>query len=393
MLPFLSMPKSSKPDLKVPKVSELKVLPSEKNPLSPAQQRFNKLLAKVDKLGRKLQDFERLAGKVRGPHLECITELERQEFVVQRQMLLFLHERLQRKGLTAAQQKTARTIVKILLHRQANDSDAEVMALHAAYGLAEDAQLQSQALDEEMLNMVEDAMGGALDRQALEGLETPEQVLEALMQQMHAHDAAKQERQAARRAQRPPTERQRKTQEQEQDAKATLRSIYRQLASALHPDRETDPAERERKHTLMVQVNTAYERGDLTALLHLQLQAEQVDAEHIARMADDKIAALSLLLKQQVATLEEQLMDAEMALSSELGVLVRASMKEAAVLHALLDEQETQTQWVQQQRDDLERVREGDAPLKLWLREQAMLAREQAEHDAFLAHLNGSFPF
>ena len=37
--------------------------------------------------------------------------------------------------------------------------------------------------------------------------------------------------------------------------------------------------------------------GDLTALLQLQLQAEQVDEAHIAQMADDKLAALSLLLR------------------------------------------------------------------------------------------------
>ncbi|MFX4717623.1 molecular chaperone DnaJ, partial [Acinetobacter baumannii] len=88
-------------------------------------------------------------------------------------------------------------------------------------------------------------------------------------------------------------------------------SIYRQLASALHPDREPDPVERERKSALMSQANAAYERGDLTALLQLQLQAAQVDEAHIAQMADDKLAALSLLLKDQVKTLEGELGDAE----------------------------------------------------------------------------------
>ena len=379
------------------KASQLKVLPPEKGQLNPAQQRFNKLLAKVDKLGHKLQDFERLADKVRGPHLARVAEVERQTVEGQRQMVLFLHERLQRKGLTAAQQKTARAILKSLLHQHmqmgmdVDIDDPAMMELRALYKVEEEAELQNKALCDEALDMAQDVLGDALDRETLKGFETTEEVLEALLEQVRAHEETEQERQAARRAKRPATERQRQAQAQEQDAKAALRSIYRQLASALHPDRETDAAERERKSALMVQANTAYERGDLTALLHLQLQAEQVDAEHIARMADDKLAALSLLLKQQVATLERQLMEAEMRLSSELGVVVRASMKESAVLHLLMDEAEMHTHWLRQVHTDLERVREDDAQLKRWLREQADFARQQAKQEAFFAHLGGIF--
>lgn len=391
------MSSSSQSAVKTAKASQLKVLPSEKGQLNPAQQRFNKLLAKVDRLGRKLQDFGHLADKVRGPHLARVAEVERQTVAGQRQMVLFLHERLQRKGLTAAQQKTALAILKSLLHQHRRmDMDADIddpamMELRAFYKLEEEADLQHKALCDEALDMAQDVLGDALDREALKGFETTDEVLEALLEQVRAHEETEQERQAARRAKRPPTERQRQTQAQEQDAKAALRSIYRQLASALHPDRETDPAERDRKSALMVQANTAYERGDLTALLHLQLQAEQVDAEHIARMADDKIAALSLLLKQQVATLERQLIEAEMRLGSELRVMVHASMKEAAVLCLLEDVMEVHTHWLEQVHIDLDRVREGDAQLKRWLREQADFARQQAKQEAFFAHLGGIF--
>lgn len=161
-----------------------------------------------------------------------------------------------------------------------------------------------------------------------------------------------------------------------------MRSIYRQLASALHPDREPDPVERERKSALMSQANAAYERGDLTALLQLQLQAEQVDEAHIAQMADDKLAALSLLLKDQVKTLEGELGDAEMRLSVELGIPVGARMKEALLTRLLQEEQEELAHVVSQMQDDLVRVRD-DAQLKLWLREQAALAREQEREEAF----------
>jgi hypothetical protein len=51
---------------------------------------------------------------------------------------------------------------------------------------------------------------------------------------------------------------------------ASLREVFRRLASRLHPDREPDPAERVRKTALMQQVNETYAAGDLLALLELQ---------------------------------------------------------------------------------------------------------------------------
>ena len=80
-----------------------------------------------------------------------------------------------------------------------------------------------------------------------------------------------------------------------------------------------------------------------------------------------------------------------MRLGSELRVMVHASMKEAAVLCLLEDVMEVHTHWLEQVHIDLDRVREGDAQLKRWLREQADFARQQAEQEAFFAHLSGIF--
>lgn len=379
-----------------PGVARLKVLPSGRHKLSPAQQRFNKLLARVDNLGRHLHELQQLADKVRGPHMDRMAELERLMDEGRRKMLAFLHERLQRKGLTAAQQKVAREILQSLLPPPGLGDEsvpelAELRAIYAPPSSNEDGPSgQTDVLREQMLDMAQDVLGDALDRDALADIDSPQAFMEALLQQARAHQEAQEERQAARRSRRPPTARQRKAQEQVQDAKAALRSIYRQLASALHPDREPDPAECERKSALMSQANAAYERGDLTALLRLQLQAEQVDAAHIAQMADDKLAALSLLLKEQVATLEGQLADAEMHLGFDLGVPVSARMSQALLSRLLQEEQEALAEVVSQMQEDLERVRD-DAQLKRWLREQAALAREQEREDALLARLGGGF--
>ena len=92
-----------------------------------------------------------------------------------------------------------------------------------------------------------------------------------------------------------------------QGASKSVREVYRKLASELHPDRETDPAERARKTTLMQQVNQAYESGDLLTLLELQLQIEQINPAHLASMARERLLHFNVVLTEQLQRLREEL--------------------------------------------------------------------------------------
>lgn len=375
-------------------VARLKVQKTAQGKLSPAQQRFNKLLARVDNLGRQMQGIEQLAASVRGPHLEKLSELERNIAQTQAQMVLFLHERLQRKGLSAAQQKSLRSLVQSLLMvvEQAMD-EAQWAQLHAQYFPPEVQAQQAQARQDakqQVLDAMEGFLGRPLDLDSVDQMDSPQDLLEAVMRQVQADREADQLRQSERKAGRPPTAKQRKAEQHALDAKAALRAIYRQLASALHPDRETDPVERERKSALMSQANAANERGDLFTLLRLQLQAEQVDEGRIASLADEKLAALSLLLKEQVEVLEFEVAEAEMRLSDELGVPVSASMKESVLTLHLQRLQREMVRTAKSMQQDLERVRD-DAELKLWLREQAALARQQEREEAMLMRFGGFY--
>lgn len=380
-------------------VTGLKVTARGAGKLSPAQQRFNKLLARVDNLGRQVQNIQRLTDAVRAPHLERVSSLERRITQTQTEMAVFLHERLQRKGLTAAQQKSVRRIVMLLLEMLEPESDdSPLVALHSVYFSAQD---QTQALQDakrQVVEAVEAVLGRPIDLEGLDDMASPEELLAAVMRKVHGEQQAQAQAQAqeqaqrhpASKAKRPTTARQRKAEEEAQDAKSAMRTIYRQLASALHPDREPDLAERERKSALMSQANAAYERGDLVTLLRLQLQAQQVDEAHISRLADDKLAALSRLLKEQVAALEGEVFEAEMRASAQLGIEVSATMDEKMLGRRLLAAQEDAEHTARIMQADLERVRD-DVGLKLWLREQNALAKQQERQDALLAQFGGYF--
>ncbi len=86
-----------------------------------------------------------------------------------------------------------------------------------------------------------------------------------------------------------------------------VRSIYTDLVKAFHPDRELDETEKIRKTEIMHRVTEAYEKGDLLALLRLQLEFDRIDQQHLEALADEKLSYYNKILRQQVQDMEHDL--------------------------------------------------------------------------------------
>ena len=208
--------------------------------LTPAQKAFNRLLTRIENLSAKLDTTRTLADGHRVRRATELEPLERAQFALMRQMVLLLAARLERKGLTRAQKQAATAIACGLSEALALQGDAEMQTLHDA--------LSPQTLDEkgreaadDMRAMLEDILGEPLHEGGEPGaMDNPDAVLHAAMRRLGAQAEAEKAQRAAKSA----TARQRKTAQETLDAQTALRTVYRQLASALHPDRETDPAER-----------------------------------------------------------------------------------------------------------------------------------------------------
>jgi hypothetical protein len=121
-------------------------------------------------------------------------------------------------------------------------------------------------------------------------------------QQAAAAAAQRAERSANRRAANAAKQRN----EAAQEVSQSLRGVYRRLASTLHPDREPDTRQRERKTALMQQANQAYAEQNLLALLELQLQAEQIDAAHLAAVDQRHLQHYVDVLQEQLADLQSE---------------------------------------------------------------------------------------
>ena len=304
--------------------------------LTPAQQRFNKLLARVENLTLQIEQVRAAADAHRPQHARALAALQAKHAQAMKRMALWLDQRLQGKALTKALRGYAIEIIISLSETLAIQGDAAMNEMHDAYsdeGLGEKAQADFRDAKAQM----EEVLGRPLD-DALDG--DMDALMRAAMKEADEQERAEQERlqerQAARASRKPKSKKAQQAEQETQDAQGALRTIFRQLASVLHPDRETDPVEAKRKSALMSQANAAYKRRDLTALLKLQLQVELADPRAIAGMADEKVAALSRLLKDQVATLQHELEALEMQTRQEFGMAVYGSITAATLARNLL---------------------------------------------------------
>ena len=106
---------------------------------------------------------------------------------------------------------------------------------------------------------------------------------------------------------------------EEAKLKQSVREIFRKLASALHPDREPDPAERARKTDLMQRANAAYAANDLLGLLELQLAVEQIDQAGLDQLDETKTKQYNKILGGQIHDVKAELDAMEYGLSLEMG--------------------------------------------------------------------------
>jgi hypothetical protein len=157
-----------------------------------------------------------------------------------------------------------------------------------------------------------------------EPVESAEELMQRAQQQMARQREAQAQAQAHAR---PPKRRQSAAEKRaEEDARRvtqTVRDVYRKLAAALHPDRAepgATPEQLAQRHEQMSRANTAYESGDLLALLSLQLQIEQVDIAHAAHMAAEQVRHFNKVLAEQLHEIEAEIAEREHAFMGTYGI-------------------------------------------------------------------------
>lgn len=293
-------------DPHAPAASALRVQAPECVPLTKAAQAYNLQLRRVDTLNSQLAELEALGQRQRMERHRLLAPLQQRLSAARRAWVLALDAHLAAGELGPRHRSVAVRSLCEHARALAEAGEADMVLVHDRHSRETLAQLH-QAAVRTLRQQLESALGAPL--QGVGDDADPDALWHAARQQWQGErDAAREKKQArseARKTRRPGAAAQQQA-ELHLDADTRLRRLFRQLASALHPDREPDEAARLHKTALMSEANAAYERKDLVTLMQVQQRAALVPSGALDRTSDEALHALTLLLKQQVAVLERE---------------------------------------------------------------------------------------
>ena len=190
------------------------------------------------------------------------------------------------------------------------------------------------------------------------------------MERLDEQEAAEAERRSRRKKSARQVQAEARRADEERNASKAVQDVYRMLAKELHPDREQDPAERDRKAELMRDVNIAYEAKDLLRLLELQLKLEgDADANSVASLAEDRVRHFNKILDEQCRQLAQELEQVELPYRMQLGQQAPRKLEPRHVIAQIrMDADEVRVD-IPLLRGDLEALRDV-AGIKAWLKQQ-----------------------
>ncbi|KVZ04172.1 J domain-containing protein [Burkholderia stagnalis] len=352
---------------------------SGKTVLSKGQKAFNALIKQIEKRRKRLSAWEHVMPAFQKRYVDELLPLERAWTELRTTMTFRLDEASERKGLTKAEQRTISTLIANLAGDLLDaNADARLKAIYNRHG-GTDYDVEMAAEFATMKAELEAMLGVELDDDL--DMSAHDEVLQhvrAKLEQERARDEANKRAREARRAERQKSAKQLAKESQQQaeqvELSQSIRDVYRKLASALHPDREPDPLERERKTSLMQRVNQAYDRNDLLKLLELQLELEHIDQHAINQISEDRLKHYNKILKEQVAELDQEIRHVESHLRFAYGLSPYVEVSPDTVLLNLAREIIRREQDIRGLKEEMP-LFDDLGSLKRWLKE---LKRQQS---------------
>lgn len=338
--------------------------------LTLAQKKFNALIKKIDTQKKLLTAWQESLSRCRHDALVKLEPLRKELAEHQAAMALLLDQQFTSHKFTPNQQEKLKHMIceicdeLIRLHQR-----DDLKPLHDKYSMEEFDVLEQEG--EEMATdflkaMMEEAFGIELDddfdpldpqgvERLAEKIERQQEQTEAAMARPKRKKTAKQLAKEAR------------EQEEAANVSKSIQAVYRQLVASLHPDREPDPAERERKTELMQKVTVAYGNKDLLQLLELQLAVEQIDQGKLNNIAEDRLKHYNKVLQRQLDELREEVMSIEMQIASQLQILPFEVLTPKRVAQMLKEDIRTMRDGIVRIQHDMQRFRDV-RQLKQWLK-------------------------
>jgi len=306
---------------------------------SKGQTSFNALIGNIEKRRAALAEWEAFDVVFRRKYNDEFVPLWQGYDAVRMRLIHRLDQSHDIRGITRAERQTiAELISQFGADVLASVADPGIAEIYRRYnGSAATTQVVSPAKARDEVP----AMSGTdVPDEAVPG--SPDEVLRHIQKQLDQEEARERLRREAREAhhaKRKKTPKRNATEERARVEQAeihlSIREVYRKLASALHPDRERDPVEQQRKAALMQRVNQAYASKSLLDLLELQLELEHIDQAALETIGEDRLRRWNTILKEQLHGLDQELAEIESDYRRRFGMSPASAVSPKAVKRAL----------------------------------------------------------
>jgi hypothetical protein len=292
---------------------------------SPLQREFERLVAGIEAADKALVTWEAVPQKISAkydkelaPALDALIEQKKRLVVMIDSLLTSAPKGLR---MTARRRKGLAACLLDLLDAICAQEvlDDTLIAIRARYDESPYApnpdEQDAQEQEAEIIALFEEMFGrGSLEREPGESHDdfiarARSRLQEALDREDERRRIAEEKRDAKRRAKADRASVKKNSGQQPGDVnpldgQATkadpLRALYRRLASALHPDRESDPVLKAEKTAAMQGLNTAYENKDMLSLLKQHHGMLQGAPDMITAFAEDTLRDYNAILKAQL---------------------------------------------------------------------------------------------
>ncbi|WP_348757236.1 hypothetical protein [Candidatus Methylocalor cossyra] len=339
-------------------------------PLSPEQKAFNRLIKQIEARRARLAEWNAAIPPFRQSYGQELYPLLERERALKAQLAERLDWAYDQAGMTKTEKRKLSALITGLTQDvlAAGGPDGALKALYNKHSQS-DYDAEEAARLEHMKELLEDTLGVELgDELDLRG---PEDLFQRLRAELEARERSR----AKARSRRPSARQRAQEVQRETEAKQlsqSFREVYRKLASALHPDRETDPLEQQRKTEWMQQANEAYQRGNLLELLELQMRIARSAPAPLAKLDGQRLRHYLKLLKEQLRALDHELEQIEQRLAAEFGFPLFRRLSPSglmALLRADIAATQLQLRTLQRQID----VAGDGQRLKSWLKTIALV--------------------
>jgi hypothetical protein len=354
------------PNAKIVRIEESR----QQTRLSPAQKKFNALIKKIQRQKQLLVVWQETIPRYQQRVAEHYIPLRQTYSEHQVEMVQLLDRQHSDKRFTRNQKKKIGHLIREICNELINAHEREdVKPFYNKYSDSDfdtEEQEASALAGDFIKSMLEHELGIPLDDEEFD-VTSPEKMAAFVQEKLNEQQRQAEERRSRRKKTAKQREKEARQQAEETKLGKSIQAVYRQLVTALHPDREQDPAERERKTGLMQQVTVAYGRKDLLELLELQLAVEQIDQSNINTIAADRLKYYNRILQGQLEQLMLEVAEIEFMFRQQAGLSPYDSLSPGHLMQLLHED-------IERLRDEVDRIRQDLAAfqdanrLKTWLK-------------------------